>query len=148
MKLSPYIVAKKIKPKEIMLCTFAMNDEAYDAGFSLDVVCNFINMLSKNLPKESELIAIPQWMTLEPMNKEEFRMLLDKAEEFYKTMQRLNGDFMEGLEKNYLKYDVEFSELDKEKGILGAYQGIPIKINETLDDGIVWIKQQLNKSFI
>ena len=42
MKSSPYIVAKKIKPKEIMLCTFAMNDEAYDAGFSLDVVCNFI----------------------------------------------------------------------------------------------------------
>ena len=81
MKSSPYIVAKKIKPKEIMLCTFAMNDEAYDAGFSLDVVCNFINMLSKNLPKESALIAIPQWMTLEPMNKEEFRMLLDKAEE-------------------------------------------------------------------
>ena len=38
MKSSPYIVAKKIKPKEIMLCTFAMNDEAYDAGFSLDVV--------------------------------------------------------------------------------------------------------------
>ena len=86
MKSSPYIVAKKIKPKEIMLCTFAMNDEAYDAGFSLDVVCNFINMISKNLPKESVLIAIPQWMTLDPMNKEEFRMLLDKAEEFYKTM--------------------------------------------------------------
>lgn len=52
----------------------------------------------------------------------------------------MKRDFMEGLEKNYLKYDVEFSELDKEKGILGAYQGIPIKINETLDDGIVWIK--------
>lgn len=86
MKSSSYMVAKKIKPKEIMLCTFAMNDEAYDAGFGLDVVCNFINMLSKNLPKESALIAIPQWMTLEPMNKEEFRMLLDKAEEFYKTM--------------------------------------------------------------
>ena len=45
MKSSPYIVAKKIKPKEIMVCTFAMNDEAYDAGFSLDVVCNFINMI-------------------------------------------------------------------------------------------------------
>ena len=86
MKSSPYIVAKKIKPKEIMLCTFAMNDEAYDTGFSIDVVCNFINIISKNLPKESALIAIPQWMTLEPMNKEEFRMLLDKAEEFYKTM--------------------------------------------------------------
>lgn len=86
MKLSPYIVAKKIKPKEIMLCTFAMNDEAYDAGFSIDVVYDFINMISKNLPKESALVAIPQWMTLDSMNKEEFRMLLDKAEEFYKTM--------------------------------------------------------------
>ena len=86
MKLSPYIVAKKIKPKEIMLCTFAMNDEAYDAGFHLDVVCNFVNMISKSLPKESILIAIPQWMTIDPMNKEELRMLLDKAEEFYKTM--------------------------------------------------------------
>ena len=79
MKSSPYIVAKKIKPKEIMLCTFAMNDEAYDAGFSLDVVCNFINMISKILPKESELIAIPQWMTLDPRKKEGYRMLLDKA---------------------------------------------------------------------
>ena len=86
MKSSPYIVAKKIKPKEIMLCTFAMNHEAYDAGFSIDVVCNFMNMLLKNLPKESALIAIPQWMTIETINKEEFRMLLDKAEEFYKTM--------------------------------------------------------------
>ena len=86
MKSSTYIVAKKIKPKEIMVCTFAMNDEACDAGFSLDVVCDFMNMISKNLPKESTLIAMPQWMTLEPMNKEEFRMLLDKAEEFYKTM--------------------------------------------------------------
>ena len=86
MKLSPYIVAKKIKQKEIMLCTFAMNDEDYDAGFSIDVVCNFINIISKNLPKESALIAIPQWMTLDPMNKEEFRMLLDKAEELCKTM--------------------------------------------------------------
>ena len=86
MKSSPYIVAKKIKPKEIMVCTFAMNDEAYDAGFSFDVACDFINIISKSLPKESVLIAIPQWMTLEHMNKEEFRMLLDKAEEFYKTM--------------------------------------------------------------
>ena len=86
MKSSPYIVAKKIKPKEIMLCTFAMNDEAYDAGFGLDVVCNLINMISKNLPKESALIAIPQWMTLAPMNKEEFRMLLDKAAEFYEKL--------------------------------------------------------------
>ena len=86
MKSSPYIVAKKIKPKEIMLCTFAMNDEAYDAGFDFDVVCNLINMISKNLPKETALIAIPQWMTLDPMNKEEFRMLLDKAEEFYEKL--------------------------------------------------------------
>lgn len=86
MKSSPYIVAKKIKPKEIMLCTFAMNDKACDAGFTIDVVCNFINMISKTLPKESTLIAIPQWMTVDPMNKEEFRMLLDKAEEFYKSM--------------------------------------------------------------
>lgn len=52
MKSSPYIVAKKIKPKEIMLCTFAMNNEAYDAGFSLDVICNFVNMISKSLHKE------------------------------------------------------------------------------------------------
>ena len=48
------------------------------------IIC--INIISKNLPKESALVAIPQWMTLDPMNKEEFRMLLDKAEEFYKTM--------------------------------------------------------------
>ena len=45
-----------------------------------------------------------------------------------------------GLYIEQLKYPVEFSETDREKGILGSYQGIPIKINEVLDDGIVAIK--------
>ena len=45
-----------------------------------------------------------------------------------------------GLYKNDLKHDVEISELDKEKGILGTYKGIPIKINEALDDGTIGIK--------
>ena len=44
-----------------------------------------------------------------------------------------------GLYIEQLKYPVEFSETDREKGILGSYQGIPIKINEALDDGIVGI---------
>ena len=29
---------------------------------------------------------------------------------------------------------------NREKGIIGSYKGIPIKINESLDDGIVGIK--------
>ena len=45
-----------------------------------------------------------------------------------------------GLYIEQLKYPVEFSETDREKGILGSYQGIPIKINEALDDGTVAIK--------
>ena len=39
-----------------------------------------------------------------------------------------------------LKYPVEFNETDREKGIIGSYQGIPIVINENLYDGIVGIK--------
>ena len=34
----------------------------------------------------------------------------------------------------------ELSETDREKGILGSYKGIPIAINEKLDDGIIAIK--------
>lgn len=45
-----------------------------------------------------------------------------------------------GLYIEQLKHPVEFSETDREKGILGSYQGIPIKINEALDDGTVAIK--------
>ena len=45
-----------------------------------------------------------------------------------------------GLYREQLKYTVEFSETDREKGIVGSYQGIPIKINEALDDGTVAIK--------
>ena len=45
-----------------------------------------------------------------------------------------------GLYIEQLKYPVEFSETDREKRILGSYQGISIKINENLDDGIVGIK--------
>lgn len=45
-----------------------------------------------------------------------------------------------GLYIEQLKYPVEFSETDREKGIIGSYQGIPIVINENLDEGIVGIK--------
>ena len=45
-----------------------------------------------------------------------------------------------GLYIEQLKYPVEFSETDREKGIIGSYKGIPIKINEKLDNGIVGIK--------
>ena len=86
MKSSPFIIAKKIKPKEIMLCTFAMNDEAYVAGFNMDCVVQFANMYADILPKDSALVLLPQWMTLDPLDKELFRKLLDKAEEFYKTI--------------------------------------------------------------
>ena len=45
-----------------------------------------------------------------------------------------------GLYIEQLKYPVEFSETDREKGMIGSYQGIPIKINGALDDGTVAIK--------
>ena len=45
-----------------------------------------------------------------------------------------------GLYIEQLKYPVEFNETDREKGILGSYQGISIKINENLDDGTIEIE--------
>ena len=86
MKSSPYITANKIKPGEIMVCTFAMNNEAYKAGFAMDNVVRFANMYAEILPKDSTLVLLPQWMTLDSLDKESFRMLLDEAEEFYKTL--------------------------------------------------------------
>ena len=45
-----------------------------------------------------------------------------------------------GLYIEQLKYPVEFSKADREKGIIGSYKGIPIKINKALDNGIVGIE--------
>lgn len=42
--------------------------------------------------------------------------------------------------KGELKYDPDYNSVDKDKGIIGRYNGIPIVINEALDDGTVAIK--------
>lgn len=82
-KSCPYIVAKKIKPNEIMLFQIDMNDDNFEMGF----VCELADHYFKCLPKESSIILMPDYMTVHPMDKEVFRKFLDVAEEFYQTLQ-------------------------------------------------------------
>ena len=83
MKSCPYVVSKKIKPNEIMLIQFDINDENFDMG----TVCNFIDKYYEILPKESAIILMPSYMNIDAITKEDFKKFLDKAEEFYQTIQ-------------------------------------------------------------
>ena len=82
IKTLPYTVAKKLKPNEVMVIQFDMNDDNFD----LDVLCNFVNSYKDIIPKETKMIIMPEFMSIDAMGKEEFRMFLDSAEEFYKTL--------------------------------------------------------------
>lgn len=81
-KSLPYVVAKKVKPNEVMLFQFDMSDENFDMGF----VCELANKYFELLPKESSVILMPNYTTLDAMDKEAFGKFLDMAEEFYKTL--------------------------------------------------------------
>ena len=71
----------KIKT-DIFVIQFDMSDE----NFYMEDVFRFAEKCYEKLPEKSAIILLPNYMTIEPMDKEAFRMLLNKAEEFYKTL--------------------------------------------------------------
>lgn len=83
-KESDRIKATKIKVKtnDIFLIQFDINDENCD----FSNVLHFVEQYRKELPKESAIVVLPNYITLEAIDKEMFREFLDKAEEFYKTL--------------------------------------------------------------
>ena len=72
----------QIKVNDIFVVQFNMNDE----NCSLNNVVQFVEQYRKILPETSAIVVLPNYMTLEPMDKNAFRAFLDKAEEFYKTL--------------------------------------------------------------
>ena len=71
-----------IKANDIFLIQFDMNNENCDFAH----VIHFVEQYRKELPKGSPIVVLPNYMTLEPIDKTAFRIFLDKAEEFYKTL--------------------------------------------------------------
>ena len=72
----------KIKTDDIFVIQFDMSDE----NFYMEDVCRFAEKYYEGLPETSAIILIPNYMTIDSMDKETFRMFLDKAEEFYETL--------------------------------------------------------------
>lgn len=72
----------KIKSDDIFVIQFDTNDENFYMG---DVI-KFAEKYYEDLPEKSAIILLPNYMTIDSMDKETFRMFLDKAEEFYKTL--------------------------------------------------------------
>lgn len=46
------------------------------------------------------------------------------------------------MHKNELQYPIEKDPIYQNAGLIGSYQGIPIKLNESLGDGSVGIVNQ------
>lgn len=49
------------------------------------------------------------------------------------------------MHKNELQYPIEKDLIYQNAGLIGSYQGIPIKLNESLDDGNVGIVNQIGE---
>lgn len=49
------------------------------------------------------------------------------------------------MHKNELQYPIEKDLIYQNAGLIGLYQGIPIKLNESLDDGSVGIVNQIGE---
>lgn len=77
-----YITTNKIKSDDIFVIQFDTNDENFD----FELVIQFAEKYYKELPEESSVILMPNYMTIDSMDKESFRTFLDMAEEFYKTL--------------------------------------------------------------
>lgn len=77
-----YITTNKIKSDDIFVIQFDMNDE----NFYIGDVCKFAEKYYEALPEKSAIILLPNYMTIDPMDKEVFREFLDRAEEFYQTL--------------------------------------------------------------
>ena len=72
----------KIKIDVIFVIQFDKSDE----NCTVDNVREFAEKAINILPDMSSVIILPNYMTLDSMDKETFRKFLDDAEEFYKTL--------------------------------------------------------------
>lgn len=72
----------KINTDDICVIQFDMNDKNFD----MDKVIKFADEYYAMFPRTSAVVLLPDYMTINPMDKETFRMFLDKAEEFYETL--------------------------------------------------------------
>ena len=49
------------------------------------------------------------------------------------------------MHKNELQYPIEKDPIYQNTGLIGSYQGIPIRLNESLDNGSVGIVNQIGE---
>ena len=61
-----YITTNKIKPDDIFVIQFDMSDE----NFYMGDVCKFAEKYYEELPETSAIILLPNYMTINPMDKE------------------------------------------------------------------------------
>ena len=77
-----YIKTSKLKPDEIFVIQFDMNDEKC----TLNDVIKLREEILKELPEKSSVIILPNCMSIDSMDKDVFRKFLDVAEEFYEIL--------------------------------------------------------------
>lgn len=75
-----YIKTSKLKPDDIFVIQFAMNE------YSLHDVIKLREEILKELPEKSSVIILPNCMSIDSMDKDAFRKFLDIAEEFYERL--------------------------------------------------------------
>ena len=75
-----YIKTSKLKPDEIFVIQFDMNE------YSIHDVVKLREEILKELPEESSVIILPNYMSIDSMDKDVFRKFLDVAEEFYERL--------------------------------------------------------------
>ena len=76
------IKTSKLKPDEIFVIQFDMNDEKCN----INDVIKLREEILKELPEESSVIFLPNYMSIDSMDKDVFRKFLDVAEEFYERL--------------------------------------------------------------
>ena len=81
-KVMSYIKTSKLKPDEIFVIQFDMNDEKC----TLNDVIKLREEILKELPEKSSVIILPNCMSIDSMDKDVFRKFLDVAEEFYEIL--------------------------------------------------------------
>lgn len=81
-KNCPWIQLKKYRPNEIAVFSVDLNDDNAD----LNLACKFMDRAVEFLPEINSAIMLPDFMTLQSVDKELLRKMIDKAEEVYRTL--------------------------------------------------------------
>ena len=73
----------KIKPDNVYVVQFDINDDSFDFSDTIE----FFNRYVETIPKESVVVLMPNYMSIDSISKEDFKKFLDKAEDIYNTME-------------------------------------------------------------